>query len=90
MTKADLVRSTRGVNGGYTLTKDAEHIKISNIIEAIEGPVALVGCVEGSEEPCAIQKVCRLHGRWNVVNKAIQTALDDVSLADMLPNARSA
>lgn len=85
LAKGGVIESLRGVNGGYVLKSRPENIRISTIITAMEGPIALTPCVTGSREDCSIGPVCQLHGRWNVVNTAIRTALDNVTLADMLP-----
>lgn len=87
LAKGGIIESLRGVNGGYVLKGRPEEIRISAIIIAMEGPIALTSCVKGSRESCSIESVCMLHGRWNVVNAAINTALDNVTLADMLPPA---
>ena len=84
LAKDGIITSSRGANGGYALNRPPEQVMISDVIAAIEGPIALTACVEGSHESCAIEKSCMLRGRWNVVNAAIQTALDNVTLADML------
>jgi len=87
LTKGGVIESARGVNGGYVLKDRPEHIKVSAVIAAMEGPIALTSCVKGSHETCSIEGLCMLHGRWNVVNTAIKTALENVTLADMLPPA---
>ena len=51
----------------------------------MEGPIALTSCVKGSDESCAIESLCMLHGRWNPVNRALKTALENVMLSDMIP-----
>ena len=81
--KADLVKSTRGATGGYTLNGDPEIITIRQIIEAIEGPIALADCVDGHATGCAVQ-VCGTRGNWDQVNIAMITALDNVKLIDMM------
>lgn len=81
--KAEIIESVRGVSGGYRLDKSAESVPVTAIIAAMEGPIALTACVEDSEEICALQGVCAMNGRWNPVNKALRTALDNVTLADM-------
>ena len=84
LAKSGLLESVRGAHGGYSITASAENIRIHDIITAIEGPVSLTSCVTGSEESCMIESQCQLHGRWNIVNSAIQEALDDITLADMI------
>lgn len=85
LAKGGIIASVRGASGGYVLKGRASEIRISAVIAAMEGPIALTACVSGSTDNCAIEKFCLLQGRWNVVNSAIKTALDQVTLADMLP-----
>ena len=83
LTKAELVASHRGAAGGYTLSREAEDIAVSDIIEALEGPIALTACVEGAPDICEVESLCPMRGHWNKVNTAIRAALDKVSLAEI-------
>ena len=78
-----LIHSQRGASGGYTLARPAESITVAEIIAALEGPIALTACVDGSPEHCGVEAQCPMRGNWNRVNMAIQQALNDVTLADM-------
>jgi len=78
-----LIESHRGAAGGYTLNRTAEEITVAEIIQALEGPIALTACVEGSEDDCGVASLCPMRGNWDRVNKAIHGALSDVTLADM-------
>lgn len=82
-----VIASTRGVNGGYALKYAPDKILVSDIITAMEGPIALTSCVDGSVESCSMEGQCALSGRWDIVNVAIKTALDNVTLADMLSHS---
>ena len=79
----DLVVSQRGARGGYRLTCDLSDIPVSDVIAAIDGPIALTACVEGSGTGCESQGLCPMRGRWDPVNEAIQKALSSITLADM-------
>lgn len=81
---AGLVVSIRGVNGGYILRQTINSLKVTDVIEAMEGPISLTACVDSSHENCALESMCAMNGRWNKVNLAIRTALADVTLADMV------
>jgi FeS assembly SUF system regulator len=81
---SDLVTSHRGVHGGYTLSRSPEAISVAAILEALEGPVALTACVEGSDDHCNVARLCPIRGGWEKVNHAIRQALDAVSLADLV------
>lgn len=78
-----LVSSQRGAKGGYRLQRDLRAIPIADVIAAIDGPIALTACVEGSASECESQASCPMRGRWDPVNDAIQQALTSITLADM-------
>lgn len=83
LASAGLVSSQRGARGGYRPIKALEAIRVSEVIAAIDGPIALTACVGGSVTECESQGMCPMKGRWDPVNDAIQRALDGISLADM-------
>ncbi len=78
-----LIVSHRGAAGGYGLSRPADEIAVADIIQAIEGPIALTACVDGSTNHCDVEDLCPMRGGWDKVNRAIRGALDSVSLADM-------
>ena len=57
----DLLETRRGVNGGYQLTGDPATLSLTMIIEAVDGPIALNGCVDGAQDPCAVSNCCFIH-----------------------------
>ncbi len=80
---AGLVTSQRGARGGYRLQRPLETISIAEVIAAIDGPIALTACVDGSLGGCDVRGLCAVKGRWDLVNDAISQALNAISLADM-------
>jgi DNA-binding IscR family transcriptional regulator len=60
-----------------------EAIPIADVIAAVDGPIALTACVDGSVTGCESQGLCPMRGRWDPVNEAIQQALHAITLADM-------
>jgi FeS assembly SUF system regulator len=84
MAGASLVSAHRGAKGGYSLDRPATVVTVTEIIQALEGPIALTACVDGAEETCEVESCCPMRGNWNRVNRAIRSALDGVTLADML------
>jgi len=76
-----LVTSLRGARGGYRLTRCLATIPVAEVIEAIDGPIALTACVDGGG--CESQCLCPMRGRWDPVNTAIRQALGAITLADM-------
>lgn len=83
LTTAQLVASQRGARGGYRLAKPLAAISIADVIAAIDGPIALTACVDGSLANCEVVNLCGVKGRWDLVNDAIRQALTLISLADM-------
>ena len=78
-----LVASQRGARGGYRLLRSLAEIPVSDVIAAVDGPIALTACVDGSATECESQGLCPMRGRWDPVNEAIQQALLNITLADM-------
>jgi FeS assembly SUF system regulator len=78
-----LVASQRGARGGYRLMRPLAAIPIADVIVAIDGPIALTACVEGSSGCCESEHLCPMRGRWDPVNEAIKQALSEITLADM-------
>lgn len=85
LAKAGLVESHRGVHGGYSMERDLDDINAMEIIEALDGPVALTDCVDGAEDMCNVQSLCPMRGGWDKVNQAVRKALTEVSLAELCP-----
>jgi FeS assembly SUF system regulator len=83
LARENLVASHRGAAGGYALSKPAEEITVAEIIQALEGPIALTACVDGNVGSCESETLCPMRGNWDKVNKAIRHALSGVTLADM-------
>lgn len=83
LARGGVLSSHRGVNGGFRLARKPEDISVMAIVRALEGPIALTSCVDGSDDACGVERLCPVRGNWDQVNAAIQQALDGVSLADM-------
>lgn len=80
LVKAGVIVAERGVHGGYRLSRPLSDINAAQVIEAIEGPIALTACVDGVQDPCETRHSCFMSGQWNDVNDAIKTALENVTL----------
>ncbi len=78
---AGLLNSVRGAGGGFALARPGTDISLADIIEAVEGPIAMTQC-SGSDEAsdCALDAHCRVKPHMNVVSQAVRGALDAVSL----------
>ena len=84
LTKHDILTSTRGANGGYQLNKNPKEINMADVIAATDAPLALTDCVEGGSQCCGLAESCSVKGQWNPVNVAMRTALENVSLQQMM------
>lgn len=82
LVRSGVLASTRGARGGYQLARAPEMTPIASIIAALEGPIALTECGLDHNH-CDQQRSCHVRGNWSVLNRAIQTALEAVTLADM-------
>lgn len=82
---AGLLESTRGTGGGFALTRPAEEISLADIVEAVEGPIAMTACVENDagRHDCALESNCRVRPHWSAVNGVIRGALAGVSLTSL-------
>jgi Rrf2 family protein len=78
---AGLLGSARGTGGGFTLAREAQGISLADIIEAVEGPIAMTNCITGSVHECALEGSCRVKPHLNAANLAVRGALQGVSLA---------
>ncbi|MBB44336.1 MAG: SUF system Fe-S cluster assembly regulator [Rhodospirillaceae bacterium] len=85
LSQAGLVESRRGAKGGYALVRDAANIPVTEIIAAIDGPIALTECTVDAGSDCEIESCCSIRAKWHRVNKAVINVLNTISLADMAP-----
>jgi len=79
LTQGGILQSHQGSKGGYSLSRAANEISAAEIIEAIEGPVAITDC--SGAEGC--DRNCQVSPRWQQVNSAVIGALQGLTLADM-------
>jgi FeS assembly SUF system regulator len=80
--RGGLVASTRGSYGGYRLARPANRITAAEILDALEGRLALTECA-GQHSHCDIESTCRVGHAWQHVNVAIRRSLDEISLAQL-------
>jgi len=77
---AGLLATARGTGGGFRLARDAPRISLADIIEAVEGPIALTTCVDDTRHDCALEGACNVRPHMSIVNGAVRGALQAVSL----------
>ena len=85
--KNNIVKSIRGTNGGYILTKDPEQIKLSNIFSAVDEKVKTVQCKRESKKGCNGKLTkCITHNLWDDLEMHINDFFDKKNLGDLLKN----
>ncbi|MBX3563447.1 MAG: Rrf2 family transcriptional regulator [Sphingomonas sp.] len=80
---AGLIESTRGTGGGFRLSRPPAAISLADIVEAIEGPIAMTACVDAGKHDCHVEDSCRVKPHMGAVNGAVRGALAGVSLASL-------
>ena len=84
LSTAGLIESSRGTGGGFRLSRPPAAISLADIVEAIEGPIAMTVCVDAGSHDCCVEDSCKVKPHWNVVNGAVRGALAGVSLASLV------
>jgi FeS assembly SUF system regulator len=86
-----LLHSHRGVKGGYSLQRPPEEISMAGIIAALEGPIAMTECIEEARADthaflgdCSREPFCAVRGNWQVINRAVERALQGIKLSEMV------
>ena len=85
--KVGFVRSRRGPNGGYTLAVESAQLSLGMIVNALEGPVLPIDCLDGSLE-CNLAGHCAQQDVWRKVENLTQRILDATSVADLASTQR--
>lgn len=84
LSAAGLMRSSRGAGGGLRLARPPAAISLADIVEAVEGPIALTTCVDRSKSDCTLDSCCNVKGHWPQVNAAVRGALAQVALTQLV------
>src|ERR1700740_1053905 len=71
LTAARLLRSSRGVGAALRLARPAAAITLADIVEAVEGPIALTACIEHGRHDCTLESACMVRRHWPIVNEAL-------------------
>jgi len=85
---AGLLTSARGAAGGFALARPASEISLADVVEAVEGPIAMTVCSEGRTD-CALDAHCRVKPHMGVVGSAVRGALGAVSLTQLCAPAKA-
>ena len=82
LTSCGLLTSMRGAGGGFALARPAHDISLADIVEAVEGPIAMSACSDGKFD-CALDAHCRVKPHMGIVGHAVRGALGAVSLTEL-------
>lgn len=82
--KAGLIEAKKGIGGGYFLSRSASKIKAGEIIRTLEGKKGLVSCAGKEGKKCPLQKRCLAKNFWFKIQKALDSALDSLTLAQLI------
>ena len=77
-----LLTSARGASGGFALARPSAQITLADIVEAVEGPIAMTACSDGSHD-CALDAHCRVKPHIGAVGNAVRGALGAVRLTEL-------
>ena len=83
LAKGGLLSSHRGVNGGYHLSRHPADITLADIVESLDGPIAITECSSATHNRCELTKLCPARSNLQLINQAVLGALDNITLAQM-------
>lgn len=86
--RAGFIRSVRGPQGGHALTRDPETLPVSEVIEALEGSILPIDCLDDSSA-CSKSGGCAQRDMWEAVLKSILAVLDSTTIADLAEKDRA-
>lgn len=89
LARGGLLKSHRGVHGGYSLARAPKAISVVDVIDAMEGPVAMTACTGETRARCSLLSTCPTRGAWALMNARVKDALATMSLDDMRGAAAS-
>lgn len=84
LNRAGYVKSERGSNGGYRLTKNPEEYTVGMILRLTEGSLAPIACVDDNGAGCSRFESCATFSVWKKLNDAINDVVDNITVADLV------
>ena len=84
LVKAGFLDGLRGKGGGYRLGRSAEDLNVLDILQAMEGTLAPVACLEEGAKPCPRASNCRTLPRWEGLNKVVREYLGHYTVQDLV------
>ena len=83
LVKAGILASQRGAKGGYGLEGVDGQITVAEVVEAVDGPIAITSCLDPASSDCSIDHLCPARTNWSTINHAVRVALQTVSIEQM-------
>lgn len=86
LVQGDLVQSYKGVNGGYKLKASPDKITLKNVIELIDGPIAIARCLD-SGESCSLncdKSACDYHHIFDIISIELASKLNKITIKDVI------
>lgn len=84
LARAGLLESHRGIGGGFALAKAPEYICVADMIEAVDGPIALTNCMDHGPGDCSLTSICGMKPHWQIMNDAVRGAFEGVTLDQLM------
>ncbi|MDW2799151.1 Rrf2 family transcriptional regulator [Clostridium boliviensis] len=84
LSRAGYVKSRRGAQGGYYLTKDPSEYTVGMILRLAEGSLVPVSCMEEEVNSCSRADICASMIVWKKLDQAISDVVDSITLADLV------
>lgn len=81
---AKIIKSTRGVKGGYELSHSPEKISVAEVVAALEGSLAPFTCVEGRVKLMCENECCSVKKVWLRLKKSMEKTLGDMKISDLV------
>lgn len=89
LARGGLLASQRGAKGGYALSRPAQTISVADIVIALDGPIGLTNCTLHGADPCEVEPTCLSRLGVHKINQVMRRALEEMTLADLLPASLS-
>ncbi|MBW7835162.1 MAG: SUF system Fe-S cluster assembly regulator [Sphingomonadales bacterium] len=85
LARGGLLQSHRGLNGGFSLARAPQDVSVADVVNAVEGPIAVTHCLDHGQGDgaCEILATCRMAGYWQRINTAIDGALKGITFAEV-------
>ncbi len=89
--RIDIVRSRRGTEGGYTLSRPPAEITVGEVLRSMSGPFVQLSCSDSGNfaDDCGKQNMCQFKPIWAEVDRAIGNVLNNITFEELVRRSRS-